>query len=85
MTVNQTSITGPNSRAIRSVPPRCTQNSAKTMSSVSGTTKRWNEGWIRVSPSTADRTEIAGVIIESPKNSDTPTIPTTISSIRRRG
>lgn len=49
-------------------------------------TIRWSRlGSTTLRPSTADSTEIAGVIIESPKNSDAPKMPrpARISLVRR--
>ena len=72
---NQTSITGPKRRETASVPERWTQNSTMTMKSVTGTTQSPKPGTTRSIPSTADMTDMAGVMIASPKNSDTPTMP----------
>ena len=75
ITTNQTSMTGPNRRATASVPDRCTQNSAITITSVTGTTQSAEPGTTSSIPSIADITDMAGVMIASPKNSETPTIP----------
>jgi hypothetical protein len=45
------------------------------IAAVIGTTRLANEGAATLTPSTADRTEMAGVIMLSPKNSDAPKIP----------
>ena len=50
------------------------------MAAVIGTTRCPSEGSATLSPSTADRTEIAGVIMLSPRNSDAPKIPSPAST-----
>ena len=45
------------------------------MNTVSGTTKCSSAGAASLRPSTADSTEIAGVIMESPMNIDAPSTP----------
>ena len=45
------------------------------ITAVSGTTAASSPGSTTLSPSTADSTEIAGVIMLSPKNSDAPKTP----------
>ena len=63
---NQSVITGPNRPPIRLVPQRCAANSSvKTMAAI-GSTSRVKLGEVVSSPSTADRTEIAGVMTLSP-------------------
>ncbi len=59
-------MTGPNARATFEVPSCCTANSAVRIASVIGTTYEPSAGAATSSPSTAERTEIAGVIIPSP-------------------
>ena len=51
---------------------------------VSGTTECSNAGVTSVSPSTADNTEIAGVMTASPKNMEAPTTPSRNTSAVRR-
>ena len=48
------------------VPCAWIANSPTRMPTAMGTTKGWKLAWTVVSPSTAERTEMAGVIIESP-------------------
>ena len=50
------------------VPRDCTANSAMMTRMESGRTKRVKAGETTSSPSTADRTEMAGVMTPSPKN-----------------
>ena len=71
-TRNHTTITGPNSLPIFSVPRLCMAKSPIRMTSVSG---RMNGCSVEVStprPSTALSTDIAGVSMPSPKNSARP-------------
>ena len=79
MTTNQTTITGPNSRPTLAEPTRCEANRITMMTAVIGTTKDANDGSTTSMPSTADSTEMAGVIMLSPKNSDAPKIPSRAS------
>src|SRR4051794_40962333 len=65
-TVNQTPITGPNSRPTAPVPKRWIANRNVMITSVIGTTSDSSDGAATLRPSTADSTEIAGVIIPSP-------------------
>ena len=65
-TVNPSAITGPNSRPTASVPNRWIANSPVNTTSAIGTTQDSSPGVATLSPSTADNTEIAGVIIPSP-------------------
>jgi hypothetical protein len=51
---------------------------------VSGTTECSNAGVTSVKPSTADSTEIAGVITASPRNMEAPTTPSRNTSAVRR-
>ena len=50
------------------------------IAAVIGTTRSLSDGATTLSPSTADSTEIAGVIMLSPKNSDAPKIPSAASA-----
>ena len=63
---NHTHITGPNSAPTRPVPWRWIANSATRMAIVVGTMYGCKPGAITSRPSTADSTEIAGVIMPSP-------------------
>ncbi len=74
-TRNQVAVIGPNTRPTFSVPKRCDANNASSTSTVSGTTQWCNCGATTSRPSTADSTEIAGVITPSPKNSEAPKMP----------
>jgi hypothetical protein len=77
-------ITGPNMRPTAAVPTRWNANSTAMMTAVIGTTRLSSDGSTTLSPSTADSTEIAGVIMLSPKNSDAPKIPNAASTIAAR-
>ena len=50
------------------------------IAAVIGTIRCSSDGSTTLSPSTADSTEIAGVIMLSPKNSDAPKIPSAAST-----
>ena len=63
---NQTIMMGPNSAPTLPVPRFWTANSPPTTSSVIGMTNGLNAGVATSSPSTAESTEIAGVISPSP-------------------
>ena len=65
-TPNHNSMTGPNTLPTTPVPLRWTANSPIRMTIVIGITKRVMAGACTSSPSTADSTEIAGVIRLSP-------------------
>jgi hypothetical protein len=64
--VNHVAMTGPNRRPTASVPKRWIANSAVSTVSVIGSTSDFSPGAATFSPSTAESTEIAGVIIPSP-------------------
>ena len=73
---NQIAVTGPKTRDTPAVPKRCTTNSAdddddrdRHDPAARGPARRSG------TPSTADSTEIAGVMIASPKNSAAPRTP----------
>jgi hypothetical protein len=66
MRANHTPVIGPNQAATRAVPWLWTANRPIRITRLAGRTKRSNAGVTSVSPSTADSTEIAGVISESP-------------------
>ena len=84
MAMNQITMTGAKKLATRAVPRLCPANKASRMAMVSGTTECSNAGVTSVSPSTADNTEIAGVIMESPMNMEAPTTPSRNTSAVRR-
>ena len=65
-TTNQTTMTGPNSRPTRCVPKRCAENSTARMTMPIGRMAWARSGAATSRPSTADSTEIAGVMSESP-------------------
>ena len=66
-------------------PIRWLTNSSTMMTAVIGTTRWLSDGCTTLTPSTADSTEIAGVIMLSPKNSDAPKSPSaaSVSRVRR--
>ena len=66
MTPNQTTITGPKTRPITWVPKRWIAKRAASTAIVIGSTSESRLGTATFTPSTAERTEIAGVIIPSP-------------------
>ena len=72
--VNHTIITGPKSEPTRWVPYLWAANSSTMITAVIGTTYWSKEGSTSLSPSTAESTEIAGVIMLSPKNREAPKI-----------
>ncbi len=57
---------GPNTTATPLVPKRCTANSTMITTMVAGMIQRSNEGATTCTPSMAESTEIAGVIMASP-------------------
>ena len=65
-TTNQMTMTGPNSLPTWCVPKRCTANSRARMTTPIGSTASASSGCATSRPSTADSTEIAGVMSESP-------------------
>ena len=82
MTMNQSNITGPNSRPIQEVPLRWIKNRTRRMTRVSGTTKRPIWGAYSLIPSTALNTEIAGVMVPSPYSKVAPISPTMTMTAR---
>ena len=78
---NQIRMIGPNADAMRAVPWLCTANSPIRIARLMISTNGSNIGVTRLRPSTAESTEIAGVIIASPKNSAAPAMPS--SGMRR--
>ena len=81
---NQAIITGPKNRPTAAVPCRWTENSATMITAVIGTIHSSKSGSMTLRPSTADSTEIAGVIMLSPKNSAAPKSPSAASIIAVR-
>ncbi len=63
---NHAPMTGPKNRPSGPVPKRWTKNSVDRITSVAGTTMVSMLGVTTSRPSTADSTEMAGVIIPSP-------------------
>ena len=66
ITPNQTHMIGPKNRPTAPVPWRWIQNSPVRMIAVTGSTKSLSCGAMMPRPSTAESTEIAGVIMLSP-------------------
>ena len=62
------------------MPKRWTANSTTMITAVIGTTRWPSDGATTFRPSTADSTEIAGVIMLSPKNSEAPKMPSAASA-----
>ncbi len=81
MTRNQTTITGPNIRPTAAVPRRWVAKRTTMIAAVIGTIRCASEGWTTFSPSTAESTEIAGVIMLSPKKSEAPKMPSATNAI----
>ncbi len=65
---NHSTITGPNTRPMLPVPRRCAANSATITATETGSTNRFSPGAEISSPSTAESTEIDGVITPSPNS-----------------
>ncbi len=65
-TPNHSAMTGPNARPTTPVPKRWIANRATMMTRVAGTTTLSKPSSMTFRPSTADSTEMAGVIIPSP-------------------
>ncbi len=81
ITVNQTIITGPNMRPTAPVPRRWVAKRTTMIAAVIGTIRWSSEGSTTFRPSTEDSTEIAGVIMLSPRKSEAPKIPSAASAI----
>ncbi len=77
---NHTTMTGPKRRPTTPVPRRWIANSRTRIAAAIGTTSSCNDGATTSTPSTAESTEIAGVMMLSPKNSDAPKIPSAASA-----
>jgi hypothetical protein len=72
MATNHTTMTGPKSLPTRSVPRDWMRNSAARIATEIGTMNRC-AAWVETPiPSTAEMTEIAGVIMPSPKSIAAP-------------
>ena len=82
MARNHTAMTGPKTRPTLPVPRDCTMNSTQMMAQEIGTMKGCRVGAATSTPSTADRTETAGVITPSPKNRQAPMMPMKVSTTR---
>ncbi|MDT4846906.1 hypothetical protein FQZ97_809500 [compost metagenome] len=66
MVTNHTTVIGPKNLPMPPVPRFCTANSANSTTSVIGTTYWRKAGEMTSRPSTADNTEMAGVMTPSP-------------------
>ncbi len=66
MAANQINMTGPNILPMLAVPRGCSANNATSTNTVAGSTYGSNAGIARWRPSSAESTEIAGVIAPSP-------------------
>jgi hypothetical protein len=78
--VNQMPMTGPNRRPTAAVPNRWRRNRPTMIAAVMGTTRPATDGAATLTPSTAERTDIAGVITLSPKNREAPKTPSAAST-----
>ncbi len=75
-------MTGPNTRPTLRVPRDCMANSTRMTTTLIGSTYSRSSAVETSRPSTADSTEIAGVITPSPKNRQAPAIPTRARALR---
>jgi hypothetical protein len=75
---NQSNVIGPKNLPTNAVPCFCIKNNVVTITIAIGTINGSSTLVAIDRPSTAESTEIAGVIIPSPKNSDAPTKPIAI-------
>ncbi|MCY1170957.1 hypothetical protein D9M73_110480 [compost metagenome] len=66
ITAKYSSMTGPKNKPTRAVPLRWIENKAMMIAMASGSTNLPRPGEAIATPSTADSTDTAGVIIESP-------------------
>ena len=82
---NHSAITGPNTVPICWVPRYCTRNRPSSTATEIGITASSKVCEMTFSPSTAESTEMAGVMQPSPKNSAAPTMPSMETSQRPRG
>ena len=81
---NHVSMIGPKTLPIFAVPLRCAMKSTVRITKATGTTKRSMLGKATSRPSTAESTEIAGVMTESPKNRAAPKTPRSATSTEIR-
>ena len=81
---NQSVMTGPNIRPTRAVPQRCEANSVTRIAIAPGTTRSFSPGSTISRPSIEESTEIAGVIMLSPKKSAAPKMPSVKKSFSHR-
>ena len=72
--VNQINIAGPNIEPTFFVPNLWKKNNAEIITITIGTVGMCSNPFIFLSPSTADATEIGGVIIPSANSADAPSI-----------
>ena len=80
---NQTRMIGPNNHPIVPDPNRWSTNSPIRIATDSGTTRWARAGVATCTPWTEPSTEIAGVMIPSPKNSAAPKMPSVTSTAPR--
>ena len=80
ITMNQITSTGPNSQPIVPDPNLWSTNSAIKIATDSGTTRCARAGVATCTPWTDPSTEMAGVMMPSPKNSAAPKIPSVTST-----
>jgi hypothetical protein len=80
--MNQTAMTGPNRKPIAPLPRLCTKKRQTRTKAAFGTTYGVTAGDATPSPSMALRTDMAGVIMASPKNRDAPASPTIKRTVR---
>src|SRR5262245_7230691 len=73
--LNHAIMIGPNRRPTAAVPKRWAEKSAKMITAVIGTTQLSSDGLMTLTPSTAERTEMAGVIMLSPRKRAAPKSP----------
>jgi hypothetical protein len=85
MLANHTSIAGPKMAPTRAVPRRCTRKSPTRMATVMGTTNACSRVVATSRPSTAESTEMAGVMTPSPYSSAAPKSPSTTRAARAVG
>ena len=83
-TRNQAAQIGPNTAPIFAVPRYCTRKSATRITTEIGKTAFSKCGETTLSPSTAESTEMAGVMMPSPKNKQAPAMPISARAQRRR-
>ena len=83
-TRNQTAQMGPKTAPIFAVPRYCTRKSASRITIEIGKTAFSKCGETTLSPSTAESTEIAGVMMPSPKNRQAPAMPISAKAQRSR-